>query len=164
LAQSATDVAVHFGVDVRTVHNWKTKRDFPVGPPYDLDAITQWNRSRGQSTGQDEDDAAARRTEAQAKLLELKLQKASGELLDYENVRRLLVRHITEAGTIFDQIPLRVVALLPNECPIESEWPSIRAQVRKNAEQIVSSARQVLADMLAAKEMVKPEEPPACSN
>lgn len=155
LAATLNDVARHFGVDVRTIHNWKNN-GMPGEPPYDLDAIAAWRSSRGQCRP-DEDAAAARKAEAQAQLMEARLQKVRGELLDFETVRRLFVRHITEAGTILEQLPDRIAAILPVDCPSKDGWAELRKSVRENAEGVVHSSRQTLADLLVAKE-IRPKE------
>jgi phage terminase Nu1 subunit (DNA packaging protein) len=164
MAASLTDVAVAIGVDVRTIHNWKSKGMPGVGP-YDLDAIDQWRKNRGQGGRPDEDAASARRAEAQAQLMEAKLAEKQGKLVPIEDVRRLFVRHITEAGTILDQLSDQVAALMPAERPTAAEWPAIRAQVRTSAKRIIDAGRQALADALIDKKVAaKPEEQAACSS
>jgi phage terminase Nu1 subunit (DNA packaging protein) len=163
LLQNVRAVAHHFGVSQRTVFLWKSD-GMPGGPTYDLEAIAVWRASRGRGTNESDNTASARKSEAQAQILELKLRKFSGELFELEPARRLITRQHTEAVAILNQFPQLMVSLLPCECPTESEWDGIRSQVQKGATQIVASTQQTICDLLTAKEFRKPEEQPACSS
>jgi hypothetical protein len=124
----------------------------PTAHPYDLDAIAAWLDGRDERKP-DEDAAAARKAEAQAKIQEAKWGQLDRRLVELEAVRRLFVRHITEAGTILDQIPMQVVAALPAECPDAAGWAELLAGIRSSTERTINAVRQTLADLLAAKEI-----------
>ena len=114
-AKTIAQVAVHFGVGERWAANWFA-RGCPGKPGrYDLDAIERWRQRNLAVTPGNGESAHARWMEARAERETLKVLQMRGELVPLEPIRRLFVRHVNEAKALMDQIPDRVLAVLPRE-------------------------------------------------
>jgi|GEM_PF-6009278 len=87
-------VARPFGVDQRTVQNWKRDDAWPTSkrPPMDFGAVVAWRLREAEVAGAEPKDdplsaARARRVNAWAELEELKLAQARNEVIGLEEVR-----------------------------------------------------------------------------
>eukprot|EP00752_Nemacystus_decipiens_P017693 g15864.t1 len=101
---------------------------------YSLDAIDQWLEERGKGpysqSRQSRDGTKKSESELRAEILQLKLDKERGELLQTKVVLGIGRRQITEARTMLEELPQLVVARLPSE--ITSE---VRDGIRGDVEQ-----------------------------
>jgi len=87
-------VARPFGVDQRTVQNWKRDDGWPTSKraPMDFGAVVAWRLREAEDAGAEPKDdplsaARARRVNAWAELEELKLAQARNEVIGLEEVR-----------------------------------------------------------------------------
>jgi len=147
-ARTRDALAQHLGVALRTVAGW-ISRGMPTleGGGYDLEAVDAWletSRSRG---GAPPDTKGRQQRERlrdlEIELAETKLAQQRGRLIEVEPVRRMLVRHIHEAKAILDQLPDRVLGVLPSRTKA-----GVRRSVRKRVAAAVDGAYTMLADSL----------------
>ncbi|HUT91804.1 MAG TPA: hypothetical protein VMY37_20080 [Thermoguttaceae bacterium] len=88
--------------------------------------------------------AERRRAIAEANLKEIRAREAAGELVPAEAVRRLFVQHVGEARAIFEQVPDRVIAALP-----QALKAGVRKRIHADMRRIVDDVCETLADLLA---------------
>jgi len=136
------DVASHFGVAVRTVGNWRAS-GMPGDPGrFDLAEIAAWRAAQGGGR-QGQSKPRDRLNEADARLKELKLATALGELVPVDAVGRLFRRHIGEARVHLGQLPEEIVGVFGQSLPQDQ-----LANLRQAVQARVDAACSALADLL----------------
>lgn len=117
--QTQAEAARAIGVDRRTFIEWTGRAGFPlaVGGWWDVTKIRQWAESMGlggKRANKPEDakselyEVRLRRETAQAGREELKLRQELGQLLDLEDVARMVERVIATAKAVLGQLPDRL--------------------------------------------------------
>lgn len=150
LTKTQAEVAKHFGVSERTVRSWIGQGMPTEGKGYDVAAIEQWLDRVGLGR-RAEKASRAKLAEVEAQIKTVKLHRLRGELIELDTVRRLFVRHISEAKSVLEQVPDRVLAVLPAAVAAKD-----RTRVRAEVVGILDAACRSLADTLTAGEL--PEE------
>jgi excisionase family DNA binding protein len=144
------DVANHFGVSERTVQYWKNK-GMPGEPGYfNLDAVKLWREEQGQTSGTSTTTSQARERliEIEVETKALRLAILQGNLVELDQVRRLLVRHVHEAKSVLERVPDLVLAELPVKTP-----KRIKRRIRATVTRLLDDACELLADMCRAGEV-----------
>lgn len=119
-------VATHFNVSVRTVHNWLLKgMPGKQGNPgrqdgfFSVHQITEWlNAQREPPVNASDDTRAvmhARLHKARAELIELEVAKKRGELVEADEIARQIVRSIHEAKAQLNQLTVKLTRGLPEK-------------------------------------------------
>jgi phage terminase Nu1 subunit (DNA packaging protein) len=164
IVTTLADVATAFNRHLQTVKVWRTE-GMPGEPgSYDLDEIAAWLDSRGLRHGDDADakpaadsrqEAERRRIWAIAKREELKTKQLQGQLVDVDEVGRLYAHHATHARALLEQIPDRLLGLLPPECSGDD-----KRRFRAEAAKAIDGVTQALCDWLttAAEALTGGEE------
>lgn len=112
---------------------------------HDLLAENKFRLARPEVPGGETRDAAELRDKvAAANIREIRAREAAGELVPAEAVRRLFVQHVAAARAIFDQVPDRVLAALPQRLKA-----GVRRRVQTETRRIVDDVCETLADLLA---------------
>ena len=128
LVKTLGDVAGFFGCALQTVKQWRTGPDPMPGAPgaFDLSEIVRWRvrraeaRNPEQSTQKQQLEEAKLAVDIQTK--QLRYRRIAGELIEVDEVERLLARHISEHNAQAEQLKDRVLAALPsNLAPGETE-------------------------------------------
>lgn len=119
-------VAQHFSVSVRTVHNWLLKgMPGKQGNPgradgfFSVQAITAWLNTQAAPPATASDDTRsvmhARLHKARAELIELEVGKKRGELVEADEITRQIVRSIHEAKAQLGQLTVKLTRGLPEK-------------------------------------------------
>ena len=146
--------AAEIGVNRRTLYEWSQHLDFPkkTHDGYDLFAILEWIDKRGKgkqgSAGPRDSGGAKERLEtAKAAREELKLGRDLQQLLDADDVTRLLERVVATAQAVLGQIPDRIEQALPPEFS-----PALKERIRKLSHQVLRDAFAIIEQGLAGDE------------
>jgi len=148
VVKSMAAVARHFGVNERTVKNWRAQRGMPgENQCWDLDEIAAWRESEfAEDTSAEALQAEravlqTRKLEADVELRELKLRQAQGRVLEVDEVAGSLLPYVHTIRAQLSQLPERLAAIqdLPGD------------EFRSAAEKLVTTIRVNLQD--AAREL-----------
>lgn len=151
--RTVAEVASHFGVSRRTIHEW-VERGCPAPATreamYDLDAISGWRaanvRPRPGADGKKAkrlDYWRTRNERAKALAAEESLKQQQGDLVETEFVCRLLTRHVATHNALFEQLADRVLSLLPARFPAAD-----RRRVNEGVTKLVTDLRQQMAELI----------------
>ncbi len=141
VARSLAEVAQFLGLSERRVAEFRT-RGMPGTPgAYPLAEIGDWyERAVRQQSGADH---AAELMRIRARREQLELQSREGRLVDVDIPARIFEASAAHARQLFDQLPDRILAALPEALP-----PELRARVRELAAAQVQAICEQLADAL----------------
>lgn len=155
LAASLSEVAAHFDVSDRAVGYWRAHGMPGTRGAYDLDAIDQWRATSqvGRMSGPGTDEARARLLQTKAEAEEIKLARLKGELVELRAVVRWYRRHINDVKSQLDQLPERVLAILP-----ESIEPETQRTTQRALRRLVDDLYTQLADATEFREEEEGEE------
>ena len=150
IVQTVAEVADHCEVSRRRVHDWKNE-GMPWAPKrYDLDAIDAWRESKAARAGNYQLDLM--RVRAERETLDLLERKA--ELFPVSVIRPLGERAIAIIGVLFDQIPDRLSALLPDDIGDDD-----RRRFMLGAKEVIDETREAGSAQFArlAEEVERPQ-------
>lgn len=141
-------VAKAFGVSTTTVHNWRRKPDFPVGPPWDPGAIEKFLRDRDSKTLRTAKRTAAAVACDRAKL-ELLLRRVAklteqNNRLEASLVRREEVEEhcriiVDTIAAAFQPVPSIIGAASPPE-----RREMVEAEARRHLDSAINGLRRRL--------------------
>jgi phage terminase Nu1 subunit (DNA packaging protein) len=150
LAKSIAEVANHFGVNRRTVFEWKTE-GMPVGTHgYDLAAIAAWLEAKHEAAREGGDPE---RNELQTELLRIKVKQAQldfaavqQDLVHASDVARAIETMVNEIKAHLGELPGLFAADLPPDCSDE-----LRRTVRQRTEERLRQVYHALSELAAAR-------------
>lgn len=131
------------------VGKWKNAQAPFVGAAGTIEQLVEWVRANGESARPQmtpKEAAELRDKIASAKMKELKLAILEGKLVDRDQIRRAVAKHITQARTLLETLHVAVALLIPDE--------KLREIVRKEVKETIESALRNLAKSKEAIETV----------
>lgn len=132
-------LAKFFGVTSQAVRVWRDSGLPAIGPDrFDLDAVVQWRLGRIRSS-----PAGDQLARAKAATAELALREKLGEVAPVEPLHRRMVRRVTEAKAILNQIPDMVAASLAEE----GLSRDLAGRLRQRVEDVVHRSLRAVADL-----------------
>lgn len=149
------EVANHFGVERHAVQEWVAQKMPGQQGAYDVVAIGKWLEDRGlgpwRKNGKSGDGESPHYRLARLKgdREELAIAREKSELVEFEEIRRFLVRLGGEAAAILDQFPDLVLSMLPDAPPGKKAWQDYRSHCRDEAMALGNEVKQRFEDMLA---------------
>jgi hypothetical protein len=149
------EIADYFGVERHAASEWAKRGDFPgEAGRYSVAAIGKWLEDRGlgpwRKNGKtDGESPHYRLARLKGDRQELAIAREKGELVEFDEVRRFLVRLGGEAAAILDQFPDLVLSQLPDAPPGKRAWKDYRSRCRDEAMALGNEVKQRFEDMLA---------------
>lgn len=131
--ETADELAEFFGVTVRTVREWRSKKDFPGSPdgPFCIVDIAEWRyrtfdlRSVDNVDSPDAEVKKRRQigemliAEEEAKAKALKNRQAEGELVSRDAVKRWLSGVFTYLRQRYEAFPVRIASRFPEDIRVD---------------------------------------------
>ncbi len=149
IARTLGDVAGFFGVALQTVKQWRTGPDPMPGAAgaFDLGEITRWRFEREKKNNRNAPEGSNKEKLEEAKLAidvqkrQLQYKRLAGDLIDVDDVARLLERAIHEHNAQANQLRDRIEVLLPETLTTEE-----RERLITGINKAVDDLRTHLAD------------------